>query len=156
MSAVTVFSGDDTKLIRLARDLAIQLRTPDEIREAYKMTHAEFDALLTNPHFIDILTSERTAWLSANNTHERVKIKAATLVEEWLPELYERMNDPREPLNAKIEAGKLAARLAGMGLTNAQVEGVREKFSININIGTDSTLKVEKEVRPLEIDYEDS
>lgn len=153
-----VLSGDETKLIRLARDIAVDMQPVDVLLDAYGISPDQFAQIATNQRFIDLLTAERTAWLSALNTHERVKLKAGALVEEWLPELYARMNDPKEPLNAKVEAGKLAARLAGMGLTTANVEGGGgERFSININLGADNQLRIEKNVSPApEIDYDDA
>lgn len=156
--ALPALSGDDTLYIRLARDLAIDMRQPEEIRETYGLTYEQWDTILDNEYFQKLLHDERVRWLSANNVNERVKLKAAAMVEEWLPELFGRLHDPRESLNAKVAAGQLVTKLAGMGIERAAIEGGGERFSININLGAEKSFKIERTISPTinEIDYEDA
>lgn len=145
---LVILAGDDSLYVRLARDIAIEMHPIDELKARYGLTDDAWVDITTNLRFIDLLVAERTAWLAATNTHERVKLKAASMVEEWLPELYSRMHDPKEALNAKVEAGKLAARLAGMGLPTPSLEGVGDRIAININLGADNQIKLVRDVAP--------
>lgn len=121
------------------------------------ITQDQWEKIRESNFFTRSLESEVAAWNAATNTHERVKLKSAAVIEEWLPELYARLHDSREALNHKIEGAKLAARLAGMGLTTADVTGSGEKISIQINMGADAQLKVERDVTPRgnSLEYDD-
>lgn len=131
----------------------MEIHTLEEILKRRGMTKTEWLRVSKTPAFQALLLDAVTTWQGALNTHERTKLKAAALVEEWLPELNTRMHDPQESLNAKIEGGKLAARIAQMGLTNTGIEGgAGERVSITINLGADAKLKFEKDLPPKTID----
>lgn len=77
------------------------------------------------------------------------------MVEAWLPELFARMHDRNENLNAKIEAGKLVSKLAGMGIEKANINGGDgERFSVTINLGEDRNIKIEKDITPRVIEHD--
>ncbi|MGZ5095546.1 MAG: hypothetical protein ACXWCH_30895 [Burkholderiales bacterium] len=88
------------------------------------------------------------------NTPERVKVKAAAMLEEWLPELNNRLHDGDESLTAKIEGGKMLTKLAGMdGRADVAVGG--ERFTFTINLGAAAApITIEKDVTPKVIDHE--
>jgi hypothetical protein len=154
-TGVGPYLANDTTLVKLAREIAWQIQPLEKILESSKLTVSEWEIIKEHPRFQRYLEAEMVSWNSAANTHERVKVKAAALVEEWLPELYSRMNDQSESLNAKIEAGKLATRIAGMGLDRANLTGeTGEKFSVTINLGADQHIKFEKDITPRIIDVE--
>lgn len=136
----------DPVFVKLAREIAINHYDTETILKHYRITTDEWERIIAHPRFLELLEAEQQAWNGALNTHERTKLKAAALVEEWLPEANQRLHDSGENLNAKVELGKLLARIAGMGLQNAAVEGAQgEKFSITINLGADAKLKFEKQ-----------
>lgn len=125
-----------TKLVRLAREIAVEQVDVPTLLQRFGISGEEWQRISANPRFSALLQQEMEAWNGVLNTHERVKLKAATLMEEWLMEGYARMVDPAESLNAKTELAKLMARLAGMGLTGASIgDGGSERFSVTINIG---------------------
>lgn len=145
----------DVTLVKLARELAMDIHSVEDILKAHQIEPKQWEYIQDMPRFQRLVETESAQWNGALNTHERVKIKAAALVEEWLPELNERMHDRGENLNAKIEAGKLAARLAGMGLERASIgDGSGEKFSVTINLGADAQLTFEKQMSSKVIDGE--
>lgn len=157
MGGVTITSPvgiDEVTCLKLAREIAMDLHELPQILDRYKISEEDWQELRAHPAFLRYLDSEVAAWQAATNTHERVKLKAAAAVEEWIPELFSRMHVAGESLSAKIEGGKLLARLAGMGLTNANVEGGGEKFQVTINLGADQQIKIEKDVTPKVIDGE--
>lgn len=145
---------DDATFVKLAREVAMGMNDISSILEKTNIDQNTWETISKHPRFRAILEQEVLAWESATNTNERVRVKSAAIVEEWLPELFTRMHDPAENLNAKIEAGKLVARLAGMGVSNAQVTEGGERFSVTINLGADNQLKFEKELPPKVIDGE--
>lgn len=137
----------DLTLVRLAREIAVDLRDIETILEHYQIDSETFERIKATPRFQELLRSEIEAWNSALNTQERIKLKAAAMTEEALPEFYARLHDQKESLPAKVELLKFIGRLAGFGIAGASVEGGGgERFSITINLGSDAKLKFEKEL----------
>lgn len=118
----------------------------EDILKVHGITSNQWEDIHDMPRFQALLESEMAQWNGALNTHERVKIKAAAMIEEWLPEAYERLHDKGETLSSKTELGKLVRDLAGFSKGNIGVEGGGEKFSVTINLGADAQLKFEKDV----------
>lgn len=129
---------NDLTFVKLARELAMGITPFETILSNNHIDLDVWETIQKHPRFLQLLETELSDWGSALNTHERVKLKSAAMMEEWLPEAYSRMTDPNENLNSKTELAKLVTKLAGMGLTNASIEGGgAEKISININLGAD-------------------
>lgn len=153
MNNVVRLEGD-VRLIKIAREIAIEHQELDIIFQRYNITQDEWQNLQNNPRFIQVLRQEIEEWHGATNTHERVKLKAAALIEEWLLEASARLHDQNENLPAKVELAKFLGRLSGMGIQGANIEGGgAEKFSLTINIG-DKSVKVERDVTPRVIEGE--
>ena len=136
-------------LIRVARDLAMDLHPLETILKTHDLDAKQWEALERNPRFRAILRSEIEAWNSASNTAERVKLKSLSFVEEALPEFYARAHDPRETLSAKIEVLKTIGRFAGVGVSSTDTAMVGEKFSVTINLGNSDAIKIEKSNSPV-------
>jgi hypothetical protein len=149
--------GDD-KILRLAREIAADIHPLDKILNLYSISAYEYESISKNAYFNSLVSSEREAFLSATNTYERVKLKSAVAVEEWLPQLFRDMHDSKQSLLHRIEGGKLLAKLAGMGIEKADVNASSERFTININMGSGDPVKIEKNVSPtskvIEHDYD--
>lgn len=143
-------------LLKLAREIAMDIRPVEEILELYKIDSENWDEIQKNHYFQSIMSSEVEAWNSANNTAERLKLKTLAMVEESLPEFYTRMHDPKEPLPAKTDVLKTIAKFAGVGNSNVDASLGGERLSVTINLGADHTLRIEKEVTSKVIDHEDT
>lgn len=143
----------EIELVKLAREIALGIHPLEDVLSRHGVDNEKWERLKTNRRFIEILSSEVQAWDSAKNTSSRVKIKAGSVIEEWLPELYARMNDKAEPLMAKVKAGELVARLAGFGEASAKVVDPADRVSITINLGADNKLEFQKPRAPV-IDHE--
>lgn len=136
---------DDRLILRLANEIAMDLYPVETILEHHQVSVETWDKLKSTPVFLRALAGALEEWNAAGNAKERVKIKAAVMIEDWLPTLYGRMNDRDESLSAKIEAGKFVARLADMGVTGAvQSASGTEKFSVTINLGASHQIVVEQ------------
>lgn len=144
----------DIGLVKLAREIAMDIRPVDEILEIHEISPKNWEKLRENAHFQALLRSEIEAWQSAGNTTERVKLKSLAFVEEALPEFYARAHDPKEPLNAKVEVLKTISKFAGIGGNNFDASMGGEKFSVTINLGADQQLKIEKSLPAQVIDHE--
>lgn len=156
MTAIAEVNYRDLQVtyLKLAREIAMNIHPLEAILDQHNIGSEQWETISKSAAFLAILRSEVEAWQSASNTHERVKFKAASLIEEFLPELYSRMHDPRENLTAKIEAAKLARDLAGMSKNGVDTSVAGEKFSVTINLGADQTLRIEKDVPPVTIEHE--
>lgn len=146
-------SAQELVFLKLAREIAMAVNPVEEILEAHKVTARAWSRIQRNPTFLRLLETETATWNSALNTNDRTKLKAAAILEQWLPEAYARMHDNSENLTAKTEVAKLVARVAGIGATGANVEGgVGEKFTVTINMGAAEPVRIEKQIEPKTID----
>lgn len=135
---------DDVKIVQLAREIAMDVVEIPAILKRYEVTNQEWERIQRHPRFDQILKAAIVEWQSAINTEQRIKVKAAVLLEEWLGEANSRLHDRTESLAAKTELAKFLGRLAGLGIAGASIEGHSERFSLTINLGADASLKFEK------------
>lgn len=147
--------AEEIKLVKLAREIAIDILPLDDILKNHNIQPIEFDAIKHSPHFTSILKAEVEAWSNATNTPERVRLKAASMVEEYLPELYSRLNDRDEKLADKIKGLEVVSRLAEIGNSNKNNPGdISDRVTITINLGNASKLEYNKPLPPKVIDHE--
>jgi hypothetical protein len=140
---------DDMTLIKLAREIAMDVREIDEILELHGIDASTFERLLRHTRFVEVLSAERAAWQSAINTHERVKLKAGAMIEEFLPTLYARLHDREESLMNVVKGAELAAKLAEMGASSAKLNGDSvDRVSITINLGAEKKVTYERDITP--------
>jgi hypothetical protein len=129
-------ANSDIAMVKLAREIAMDIQPLEIILKQYAISDETWTQLQSNTKFQMLLGTEVEAWQTALNTHERVKMKSAAMLEEWLPDLNMRMHDHEEALPAVIEAGKMLARIAGLGMPGDVTAGnVGERFVINISMG---------------------
>lgn len=139
---------DDAKFLRVAREVAADIVPLDKILANNSLTIFDWERMRVHPRFQSLLESEIAAWTSARNTHERVKLKTSAIIEETLQEMYVRVHDPKENLNAKVEVLKWLRDLSGMGARAANPGDIGERFQVVINLGNDKQLKIEKDTTP--------
>lgn len=144
----------EINIVKLAREIAMDLRELPQILEHHCITRADFERLKRNPYFIKVLQGETEAWQSATNTGERVKLKAAAMAEEWLPELYKRIINPKEDLLKVVKGGELVVKMAGLNAEDGKNGNASDKVVITINMGADNKLQVAKQVTPQVIEHE--
>lgn len=142
----------DIDLIRLARELAIDHYEIEEVLDRYKLSYDDWGLLCAFPRFTALLDSEEQTWNSAKNAHQRVRYKAASLIEGYLEEAQKSLHNGNETLVARTGLAKLVASFAGIGEEHKfGVGSLSGGFSITINLG-DRTLNVSASGRgPVEL-----
>lgn len=146
---------DEMKLVKLAREIAMGIKDIPDILYDHGLTQREFEEIGRLPRFTKVLSDELAAWESANNTQERVKLKAGAMIEEYLPELYARLNDREEPLVGKIKAMELVSKMAGFGERDIYAAGTPgDRVQVIINLGADTRLEYQNRLPPKVIDHE--
>lgn len=138
-------SFDELTIVKLAREIAMDLRPIEEILESLGISSPEWDSIQALPIFQDRIRTATEEWQSGMNTSERVRMKSLAFVEEALPEFFARAHDPKEGLAAKTEVLKTISKFAGIG-GSVDGAGSGERMVVTINLGADHQLKVEKNV----------
>ncbi len=140
-------SFNDAILLRLAREIAMDIRPIQDILGTYEIDESKWQLIQQNHTFKGYLRGAIEVWASATNTQERVRVKALAMVEESLAEFYARMHDADEALQHKTEVLKTITKLAGLE-TKAGEGGGGEKFTVTINLGADQQVHIEKDITP--------
>ena len=155
MSTLTVthktpYTFDDIVMLKLAREIAMDIRPLESILETHEVAAVEWEEIQRSEAFKRYLRSSVEEWSSATNAGERVRIKSLAMVEESLPEFFARMHDARENLPAKTELLKTIARFAGVGANPDFKNGGGDKMVVTINLGADQQLRIERDINTIE------
>ena len=124
---------------RLAREIARDLSPVDMVREKFGLSEEDYARLIKSPIFQMRLEEELAIWNASDSMSvaERIRVKAGTMIEESLFEVYEMIHDKNQPMVGKIRALEWASRMAGIGedRNGAQAGGLAGDASrINFNI----------------------
>lgn len=138
---------DQHQMAKLAREVAMDIQDLDVVLKDYNLTPAQFESLQKNIFFKRVLDTAIIEWNSALSTNQRIKIEAAAILEDSLHRIGARMIKEDENLPAVVEAAKVFAKLAEIGESN-RAGAAGEKFTININLGADQQIRIEKDVTP--------
>ncbi len=139
----------DIDLITFAREIAIDHWDIEDVLDRYQLRYDDFRLLFEFPRFTRLLANEEESWSSAKNTHERVRLKSAALIESYLEAAAKSLMSDHETLVAKTGLAKLVGSFAGLGeeALRAQKGVGGSGFSITINLG-DRTLSVSTGTAP--------
>jgi hypothetical protein len=145
---------NDVLISRLARDLARSLFPQQKIRESYRLTTEQFEKLLDTEYFRTRLQEEIEIWHAATpaSVLTRIQAKSATLIEDSLVEVYTLIHDRTQPLAAKVEALKWAARMAGAGENQQVRRDDQERIRFNIYIDNKKVVFDKEPLPPAVID----
>lgn len=136
-------SKDPTSLVwppTLPIELALKTATPQQLKEEYGYSDAEWNALPKNPVFMADLAS---ACELVKQEGMSFKLKAKLIAEENLKEAFRMVRDPATPPAVKGKMMEVTARWAGFDpRTNGEESGGggpvnANTLNIQINLGTD-------------------
>lgn len=132
-----------TRLMQLARDLAIDIQTVPNILAKHGITQAQFEYLsIYNEFFKNALASQATEWQGVKGTADRLAAQAAAALEEQMPTLASRMGSKAEKLVDAVEAAKLFATIARVDGKSGDGRRNGEGFTITIDLGADTRVVV--------------
>jgi len=134
--ARTPITLPDAAISRLAREIARDILPLEAILKTYNLTAEGYDQIVDSKFFQVRLAEEIQLWNASDplSIAKRIETKAATMVEDCLLEVYALIHDRDQPMAAKVEALKWAARMAGMGEAARQT-GSDGGVKITINVG---------------------
>ncbi len=143
---------DEAKLAKLARELAMDIKEKLTVLANYGLNEAQFARIADTPWFKRCYEAAIVDWNAAGKVHDRIKIEAATTLEQALPLLAARMGDKSEVLSSAVQVAQLLAKISGLGERDpAAGAAVGEKFTITINLGADTQrVEVGETARPVE------
>lgn len=153
--ALSAAASQEINIVRLAREIAMDLRPVEQILEHHRVSREQFEQLKRHPYFDRVLRDQIKEWESAINTGERVRLKAQAAVEELLPELYKRVITPKEDLLKVTKGAELIVKLSGLGVDAKDVGDPSSRVQITINMGADNKIQVSKSLPPKVIDHEE-
>jgi hypothetical protein len=139
---------DPQNLVKLAKEIAVDIRDLPVILKDYGLSKRDFENIKEHPAFKRIYDAAVIEWNSADSTNKRLNILSAFGLEQCLPHIIARIMRQDEDLNKIVAAGKLLSDIAGVGPKAGQQSGSGEKFSINISLGADTKIRVEKDITP--------
>ncbi len=124
-------------LTLIARELATEAYTLDQICDRYDIDREYYDAAVANNEFFKrVLADYIKEWQSIGSTHKRLAFAAATALEEKLPVLADRMGSRSSGLADAVATAKLFRELAGIAAPVGSASiNQGERFSISINFG---------------------
>ena len=145
---MALVSMTDAEISRLAREIARDIKPMDEILKQFGLSAEQFDAVADSGFFQTRLNEETQLWNASDpySVAKRIETKAATMIEDCLLEVYALIHDRAQPMAAKIEALKWAARMAGLGETAKGGADTGAGVKITINLGREK-LEFDKEKR---------
>jgi hypothetical protein len=132
----------DPSFASMARELAQDIRSPDDILKDYGFTGAgdpKWLFLQKSADFRRLLAESAKEWNAADSTRRRVQLKSLVSLEMTLPNLHSLVNDSRTQPAVRIDGAKLLQSIAGLGGPSRINEGESGGgVSININFGGNS------------------
>lgn len=119
----------------IAAELAAGLSDAAAIRERYNISQEQWDVLKSSPVFRQMLTEAIHVMRGDLNAGNRITKKAEIVLEDAIPAYDSMIHDNNTPAQARIDAGKLLAQLAGRNAKEGNIAPSGTGFTLNINLG---------------------
>jgi hypothetical protein len=120
---------------RLISDLVANIRDPKAICAQYGITPEDVAKKMRHPLFAAHYRETARFWNSDMNAQQRIRAKAAFLLEDTLPSLHKIATGAQVPVNAKLAAIEQLTKISTVAVVPKEQQGGGEKHSITINIG---------------------
>ncbi len=119
---------------RLAWELTAHILPLGEIMKRYNL---DFDGLAEkkrDPVFRSVIEDYARSWNSSLSAQDRIRIKAALLVEDGLLDIYRILKSPETVAAAKLDAFAALSRAGDVGPSKKDSVGGGERFAVTINL----------------------
>ena len=131
VSGTDAINGHDAQLIW---ELVSNMRPASQVLASYGLTVTDLQAKVRNGLFASAYREAEKVWKSDMNIAQRIRLKAAFLVEDGMLTIFNVIKQEGIGINAKLEAFEKLMKLSTV--TNVPKEGQQmEKHNITINIG---------------------
>jgi hypothetical protein len=134
MVADTGIDGINGHDARLIWDLVSNLRPPKDVIESYGLTLQDFEAKKGNQLFVSAYREAERVWKSDMNIQQRIRLKAAFLLEDSLLSLFNIIRQEGIGVNAKLAAIEQLTKISTVANVPKE-NAATEKHNITINIG---------------------
>jgi hypothetical protein len=134
---ITTTTGVETNSVThaLAAELAAGLMSKEEIMSRFGLTKPQLAKIVKDQHFRTLYKEAKAIWGGTGNVKERIRAKAALLLEDSLLPLYAMIHNLDCSPTARIEAfTKLMVVSDMQPQKGADAEG-KEGFTLNISFG---------------------
>lgn len=122
---------------RLIFDLVSNMQEQSKVIERYGITAEDLAAKVRNPAWAQAYAETKKVWNSDMNTAQRIRLKAAFLLEDSLPNLFAIIRDAKASVPNKLAAIEQLTRISTVNNVPKDSSGGGERHSITINIGKD-------------------
>lgn len=117
----------------LAAEIGVGLLPLPDILKRFELTKDQLKLMLKDPQFRNMVRQFKREWNEASNSKERIRLKAALMVEDNLLALHQMFNNIDMNPGARLDAFKHMVNLADV--TPRQEEATGPKFQLTLNMG---------------------
>lgn len=138
----------------IAAELAAGLSDAAAVRERYGISDIQWDTLKKSPVFRRMLAEAVQLLRGDLNAGARIQKKADIVIEDAIPAYDSMIHNADIPAQARIDAGKLLAQLAGRTAKagDGAPAGAGGGFTLNINLGGREKLVIDGKNLPVVAD----
>jgi hypothetical protein len=127
---------------RLAWEIAAEITPMQDLLTRYGMTAADFSKKLKDPMFRIAIREAKSIWKSDLNVQQRIRMKAAFLVEDSILDVFAILKNESHGATARLDAFKKLLETADIMPTKKQEGPTAGAFKINIILGDQPSQKV--------------
>lgn len=128
---------------RLAWELTANILPLAEIMKRYDLTFDSLAEKRRDPVFRACLEDYGRAWNSSLSAQERIRIKAALLVEDGLLDIFRILKSSDSVAAAKLDAFTALSRAGDVGPSKKDSVSGGEKFSVTINLPNSAPVTID-------------
>ena len=143
MNLTTLPLGLSEHDARLAWELTANILPMGEIMKRYDL---DFDSLAEkrlDPTFRAVLEEYGRAWSSSLSAQERIRVKAALLVEDGLLDIFRILKSADTAPAAKLDAFTALSKAGDVGTAKKDSAAGGERFSVTINLPGSQAVKID-------------
>lgn len=128
---------------RIAWEIAAEISDVPTICTRYGLSMAAFRAKLADPMFRTAIREAKSLWKSDLNVQQRIRLKAAFLVEDSILDIFAIIKNEHMPAAAKLEAFEKLMKTADMTPKAGKGDGAAAAgFKVVIQLGDSPQQKV--------------
>lgn len=120
---------------RIAWEIAAEIADIPTILARYGLTPATFQKKLKDPMFRGAIREAKALWKSDMNVKERIRLKAAFLVEDSILDIFAIIKNEQMPVAAKLEAFEKLMKTADMTPKTGVQPATAAGFKVVIQMG---------------------